>query len=320
MAKVLVIGQMHDQAIDILRARDDIELALIVDEFEADFADAVVDVDAIAVRTGKLSAAVLARAQQLKIVARHGVGYDNVDVAALTRRGIPLAVTADANAVSVAEQALHFMLALAKRSAAYDNATRTGNFAFRNSLEAVDLWRKKVLILGFGRIGQRVAKRCLAFEMNVSVFDPYIDQTLIQNQGCNPISDLNAALAVADVVTLHFPGGGDNVKFMDRTKLNQLKPSAFLINTARGDVIDEQALCECLRVGKIAAAGLDVFAQEPTPSDHPLWQLDNVIVSPHSSATTQEGYLRMGMRTMHNVLDALDGKLNPEMVINKEVL
>ena len=320
MTHVLVLGKMHPQGIDLLRARPQLKITMIEDEFAEDFAAAVADSDAIAVRTGTLTAELLDCAQRLKIVSRHGVGYDNIDVVALTRRRIPVAIAADANAVSVAEHMLYLMLALAKQGAAYDQATRSGDFAFRNSLQAIDLWQKTLLILGMGRIGRQVARRCQALDMRLLAYDPYIDQTIIRAHGCEPVSDLSAALASADVVTLHFPGGGANVKFIDHAKLQQLKSSAFLINTARGDVVDEAALYECLHSGRLRGAGLDVFAEEPTPADHPLLQLDNVIVSPHSAATTQEGAVRMSVRTIRNLLDALDGKLDPEMVVNKDVL
>lgn len=326
MAKVLVVGNMHERGLALLRERPDIELQVVGNEFAIDIGnskaidDDIASFDAIAVRIAAIDKALIERAERLRVVSRHGVGYDNIDVAALTRRGIPLAIAADANAVSVAEHALYLLLTLAKHGAAYHRAVIDGNFAFRNSLKAIDLWQKRLLIVGFGRVGRRVAARCLAFDMAVAAFDPYIDQAEIEAHGCEPVADLDSALARADAVSLHFPGGGANTRFINAERLRQLKPGALLINTARGDVLDEMALYEQLKGGRLAAAGLDVFATEPLPKDHPLLTLDNVVLSPHSAATTQEGAVRMAIRTIRNVLDGLDGCLDPNMVVNHNVL
>jgi len=320
MFKVLVIGKMHEQGIALLKARPDIEATIILDEFDSSFHTHVRDTDAIAVRTALLPAEVLNSAARLKIVSRHGVGYDSVDVAALTQRGIPLTITADANAVSVAEHAFYMMLSLAKQGFAYDRAARQGDFSFRNSLQAVDLWQKTLLIVGLGRIGRLFAQRAAAFEMRILAYDPYLESSVFEHYQCERVHELEPALRQADVVSLHFPGGGDNVKFIDARKLDCLRPSAILINAARGDIVDQEALYQRLRDKRIHGAGLDVFATEPMPVSDPLLQLDNVIVSPHSAATTQEGAVRMAVRTVQNILDGLDGRLNPVMVVNREVL
>ena len=320
MYKILVLGKMHEQGLALLDKRPDITATVILDEVNTAFHEQVRDVDAIAVRTAALPAAVLDRAERLKIVSRHGVGYDSVDVAALTRRGIPLTITADANSVSVAEHAFFLMMALEKHGFAYDRATRHGDFSFRNSLHAVDLKQKTLLIVGLGRIGRLLATRAAAFEMRVLAYDPYIKPEIFENSSCERVVDLDAALRQADVVSLHFPGGGTNVRFIDADKLDCLRPESILINTARGDIIDQDALYERLRAKRIRAAGLDVFAQEPIPADHPLLQLDNILLTPHSAAATQEGAVRMAVRAIQNVLDALDGRLNPAMAVNPEVL
>lgn len=320
MYKVLVLGHMHEQGLVLLQRRPDISVTLIQDESPDLFYPHLIDTDAIAVRMAKLSASVLAQARQLKIVSRHGVGYDNIDISALTKRGIPLAITADANAVSVAEHTFYLMLALAKQGFAYDQATRQGHFAFRNSLQAIDLWQKTLLIMGLGRIGRQVALRANAFGMRVLAYDPYIEDSVFEQYGCQRISDLVATLPEVDVLSLHFPGGSQNVGFIDASKLALLKPSAILINAARGDILDQEALYQRLCNGQLKAAGLDVFATEPLPADHPLTRLDNVLLSPHSAATTQEGAIRMAVRTLQNVLDALDGCLNDDMVVNPSIL
>lgn len=320
MAKLLVIGTIHESGLALARRRPDIELDILDDEFSTRIPAAVAGTDAVIVRIARLDAATLAAAERLQVVSKHGVGYDNIDVAALTRRGIPLAVTADANAVSVAEHTLYLMLAAARRGRDYDRAVRTGDFAFRNSLLAVDLWRKRLLLLGFGRIGSRVARRCLAFEMRVSVYDPFVDQAVITAAGCQPVADLDAALGEADVLSVHIPGGGDNVNFINRQRLARLQPGALLINTARGDVIDSAALRRRLQAGALAAAGLDVFASEPPAIDDPLLQRDNVVLSPHSAGTSREAAERVAVAAVENALAVVDGTPDPAMLVNPQVL
>jgi D-3-phosphoglycerate dehydrogenase len=268
-----------------------------------------------------LPAAVIERAECLKVVSRHGVGYDNIDVDALTRRGVPLAIAADANATAVAEHTLFFMLALAKQGLRYDRATRAGGWEVRNSLEAVDLLGRRVLVMGFGRIGREVAKRCAAFGMQVMVYDPYVQANLIEAAGdWRSVPDFQAVLSETDVLTVHLPLGPDSRSLIGAAELAALPGHAFVINAARGGIVDETALHDALVSGKIAGAALDVFDQEPPPEDHPLFALENVILSPHSAGLSKEAAIRMAVSTARNVLAGIDGRLDPAMVINREVL
>ncbi len=320
MAKVLVIGPIHEEGMKLFAARPDVEVEVIDGTLQAEIADKVVDVDGVALRTAPFPASVIERAARLKVVARHGVGYDNVDVAALTRRGIPLAIAADANASAVAEHTLFLMLALAKQGIRYDRATRTGDWEMRNSLAAVDLLDKRVLILGFGRIGREVAKRCAAFGMPIIVYDPYVPASDIEAAGYRSVGDFRAPLPETDVLTVHMPLGETTRHMIAAAELEALPASAFVINAARGGIIDEEALHHALTTGQIAGAGLDVFEEEPPPRDHPLFALDNVVLSPHSAGLSKEAAIRMAISTARNVLAGIDGTLDPAMVVNREVL
>jgi D-3-phosphoglycerate dehydrogenase len=263
---------------------------------------------------------VLEQAERLKVVSRHGVGYDNVDLDVLNRRGIPLALTADANATSVAEHVLFMMLHLAKRAASYDRATREGAWAVRNSLGAVDIGGRRLLIVGFGRIGKEVAKLCQAFRMQISVYDPYVPADVIQAAGCYPAETVETVLGETDILTVHMPLTDDTRNLVDEAAFKALPRDAFVINCARGGIVDETALHAALVSGEIAGAGLDVFEQEPPPGDHPLFALDNVILSPHSAGLTLECAKRMAVSTARNVLAGIDGDLDPSMVVNRNVL
>jgi D-3-phosphoglycerate dehydrogenase len=174
--------------------------------------------------------------------------------------------------------------------------------------------------VGFGRIGTRVAARCLAMEMTVLVHDPYMPTHAIEARGAIPAPDLDAAVAQADFITIHCPKTPETVGKFDAARLARMKPSAFLINTARGGIIDEPALHAALTAGRLAGAGLDVFAQEPTPADNPLLRLPNVITAPHMAGVTQESLDRMAINAARNILSVFDGRIEAENVINKEVL
>jgi D-3-phosphoglycerate dehydrogenase / 2-oxoglutarate reductase len=320
MPKVLVIQPFHEEGMKLLEARADVACE-VVDGALEELAQKIMDADGVTIRTSPLTGAVIDRAERLKVVSRHGVGYDNIDVAALTRRGIPLAIAADANATAVAEHTLYFMLALAKQGLRYDRATRAGQWAVRNSLDAVDLMGRRVLVMGFGRIGREVARRCAAFGMQVMVYDPYVQANVIEAAGdYRSVPDFQAALPQTDVLTVHMPLGADSRSLIGSAELDALPAHAFVINAARGGIVDEAALHDALTSNQIAGAALDVFDQEPPPDDHPLFALDHVILSPHSAGLSKEAAIRMAISTARNVLAGIDGQLDPSMVVNREVL
>jgi D-3-phosphoglycerate dehydrogenase len=321
MPKVLIIGAFHEDGMKLFAARPEVALEIVDGSDPAELMEKIRDADAVTIRTALLPAAAIERAERLKIVSRHGVGYDNIDVAALTARRIPLAIAADANATAVAEHTLYFMLALAKRGLAYDRATRENRWAVRNSLDAVDLLGRRVLVMGFGRIGREVARRCAAFGMAVMVYDPYVQANTIEAAGdYRSIPDFEAALSQTDILTVHMPLGEESRSLIGAQELSRLPPHAFVINAARGGIIDEPALYDALTTGKIAAAALDVFDQEPPPADHPLFTLPNVLLTPHSAGLSKEAAIRMAISTARNALAGIDGKLDATMVVNREVL
>ena len=320
MRKVLIIQPFHDEGMKLLEARSDIALE-IVDGALEELTEKIADADGVTIRTSPLPGSVIERAARLKVVSRHGVGYDNIDLGALNRRGIPLAIAADANATAVAEHTLYFMLALAKQGLRYDRATRDGRWAVRNSLDAVDLLGRRVLVMGFGRIGREVARRCAAFGMAVMVYDPYVQANVIEAAGdYRSVPDFQAALPETDILTVHMPLGADSRALIGHAELDALPSHAFVIKAARGGIVDEAALYNALTSGQIAGAALDVFEEEPPPEHHPLFALPNVILTPHSAGLSKEAAIRMAISTAKNVLAGIDGKLDPSMVVNREVL
>jgi len=278
------------------------------------------DADGVALTSTPLRAADIEAAPRLRAVGRIGVGYDAVDVAALNARGIPLMTCGTDNSPTVAEYAMYMMLALCKLGARMNSIPRQGRWAQRYDELNTELLGKTLLIIGFGRIGTRVAKRCLAMEMTVEVYDPYVPAEAIRAAGCKPVANLDAALPRADYVTIHCPKTPETVGMFDAARIARMKPSARLINTARGGLLDEAALYAALTAGKLAGAGVDVFSPEPPLTDNPLFTLQNVIVAPHMAGNSRESLNRAALTVVRNILSVLDGAPRTEYVVNPEAL
>lgn len=258
-------------------------------------------------------------APALKAVARVGVGYDAIDVPALTRRKVPLLITGIANSVSVAEQALAFMFAFAKRLNTLHALVVEQRWSDRFTCFPTDLSGKRVLIVGFGRIGSRMARRCVALDMHTQVYDPLITQDYVRSVGATPVADLDEALAGADYVSIHCPKEASTINLFDAARLARMKRGAVLINTARGGIVNEAALAQALTSGHLSGAGLDVLASEPPEAGNPLIGLPNVLCAPHMAGVTWEAWNRMACSAMQNVLGVLDGKPNREHTVNPQV-
>ncbi len=320
MKRVLVAGRLHDDGVAHLLQRSDVEAEFLEAPSCEEVAARLPDADALVVRTVLVTAEAIDSAPKLRVISRHGVGYDNIDVAALTRRRIPLTVVGDVNAVTVAEHAIAAMLALAKCLGRHDAAVRSGDWKLREAFASRELWRKTLLIVGFGRIGRELAARARAFDMKVVVYDPYVDADTVRASSYHSATDLIAALGDADYVSLHLPVGPQTKNIIGADALAGMRPSAFLVNTARGGLVDEDALDAALTEGQIAGAAIDVFADEPPQAGHALLQNDRVLLSPHIAGLTEECARRMAIVCVDNALAALDGTLDPKMVVNKEVL
>ena len=317
--KVLVVGQIHQDGINLLQARTDLTIKITEAHNESDLVKLVADADAILVRSAPITSLVIDSAPNLKVVSRHGVGFNSVDVEALTARRIPLTIAVGGNAVSVAEHTLYLILALAKQGQRYDTAARQGDFNFRNAPIAREIETSQLLVIGFGRIGTQVTRRALAFGMVVHVYDPYVPDRAIQDQAAQVVRNLHDALPQMDVVSVHCPLNEKTKNLIGNHELSLMKPNALLINTARGGIVDEAALHDTLTQGGIAGAGIDVFVTEPTNPSLNLLELENVVVSPHCAGITVESSARTAWIAAQNILDGLDSRLDEAFVVNREV-
>jgi D-3-phosphoglycerate dehydrogenase len=318
--RLLLPNTMARAGWQVAEARDDVEAipyapSMPTPEFHA----ALKDIDGVSLALTRYGEPELAASPRMRVVARIGVGFDSVDVPALTKRKIPLMTVGIANSPSVAEQAFSLMFHLAKRNADHDAFVRGGTWREQMTIFPIDFLEKTVLIVGFGRIGTRFAKRALAFEMRVLVYDPYVSPETIRAAGCEPVKDLDAAVAEADFITVHCPKNAETIDLFDAKRLARMKPTAYIVNTARGGIVNEQALADILAAKKIAGAGIDVFEKEPAPVDHPLLKLSNCVVAPHMAGVTKESMGRMAVAAVENILSVLDGNPRKENAVNPEV-
>jgi D-3-phosphoglycerate dehydrogenase / 2-oxoglutarate reductase len=322
--KIFITESFSQAGRTLLGERDDIEMVEFSNMISAgDFQEKLREhapVHGVALGATRFGETELEASGDMQVVTRIGVGFDAVDVPALSKRKVPLMVAGTANSPSVAEQALFMMLTLAKRASEMDTIVKGNKWSARLGALPYDLFGKTVLIIGFGRIGTRTAKRCLAMEMTVLIYDPYKPAADIKAAGCEPVADLDAALPRADFVSIHCPKNPETVGMFSAARIKLMKPTAYLVNTARGGIVDEKALHQALVSKKLAGAGLDVFEQEPPPSDNPLLALNNVITAPHVAGVTREAVDRMSEQTARNILSALDGTPIRANVINPDVL
>ncbi|MEW5963991.1 MAG: hydroxyacid dehydrogenase [Pseudomonadota bacterium] len=317
MRVVLLTEPIDEAGRAMLAARGDVEIVdghgLGADEM----AHALARAHAIAVRVMPLPAELLAAARRLEVVAKHGVGVDNIDVAHCTARGIPVANTPGANAIAVAEHAMMLMLALAKDALRQDRAVRGGNWSGRLANTPFELHGRTLLVIGFGRSGQELARRARAFGMCVLAAGRSLDAGILAALEVEPVADWRAALPAADVVSINIPRPAGAGHMIGAAELAAMRRGALLVNCARGGIVDEAALAAALRDGQLAGAGLDVLGEEPPRADNPLLGLDNVMLSPHVAGNTGEAARRMAAATAANVLAAFDGRLDPACVVNR---
>ena len=317
--KIAVMGEIHQDGWEIFE-KNNLKSVELTNFEENTLKKELSEVDAILLRTAKLSNNVLSFCKQLKIVSRHGVGYDNVDVNYLNQNNIALGITSTSNAVSVAEHVLTSFLYLSKNIHLSDKLTREGRFNDKSSLpNFFELYKKNIVIFGFGRIGKAVAKRCLGFEANVFVYDPFVSKDAVEKNNCKVV-DKTDGLKIADYISIHLPLNTETKNFIDEQEFSKMKETAIVVNTARGGIINETSLVNALQNKKILGAGLDVFEKEPPDENHPLFNLDNVILSPHNAALTIECRKRMAAEAAENIAFFLldNKKLNLDNIVNKD--
>ncbi len=273
------------------------------------------DIDAAIVGVDHVTAEVFEAANKLKVLSRYGIGFDRVDLEAATRHGVIVTNTPGANSVAVAELTIGLMLALARHIPRQDRGIRREDWT---PVPGVELSGLTLGLIGLGRIGQEVARRAAAFDMQIIFYDPYPPAPEVLARLNLRSCDLDTLLAESDFVSLHLPLLDSTRNLISGQAFTKMKSSAYLVNTARGGIVDEQALFEALSAGRLAGAAFDAFEREPS-IDNPLLQLDNFVSTPHAGSSTRQTTMRMGIMASENALIVLKGE-HPKNVVNPAVL
>ena len=316
MKKILIIQDIDNKGKELLSNHPDYEFEVINDVNDPELKKKIIDCDGASLRTSKLPGEIINLGKKLKIISRHGVGYDNIDLETCKKKDITIAITATANAVAVAEHVMFMLLNISKRKNMYDDCVKNGDFNDRNKLpKTQEIWGKNILIAGFGRIGQSLIKRCLGFEMNVFVFDPFVSSEKIESLGGKKIENFKDAVSSMDALSLHVPLNNETKNMINLDLLKTMKKNCIIINAARGGIINEYDLDKALNDNLIFGAGLDVFEAEPPDNDNPLLKNDKVFLSPHTAAFTEECMIRMAKETTQNIVDFFDNKLDKSKIV-----
>ena len=316
MHKVAIIEKIHQDGINLLKNNSAFEYEVIEDTSEENLMKILPNFDGCTLRVSKLNEKILSKCKNLKVISRHGVGYDNVDLNYIKKNKITLLITATANAVAVAEHVIYMMLSISKSINQYDQEVRIGNFKKSASkITTLELFNKEILILGFGRIGKSLIKRCLGFDMKVKIFDPFVSEDIIKKFGGLKVESLDDGLKTCDYLSLHVPLTEKTKNMLDYSKLKTMKNTAIIINTSRGGIINEADLDKAINEKIIFGAGLDVFEKEPVNKNNPLLKNNKVLLSPHSATFTNECKSRMSLETTKNIIDFFENKIDKSMIV-----
>jgi len=318
MYKIAIVDKMHEDGISLLEKNSKFKCEIIEDLSKENLISKLPDFDGITLRRGKIDAEILEKCKKLKVISRHGVGYDNVDIKFLKENKISLLVTATTTSTSPAEHIMFMILNISKSFNLFDESVRNGKFdkIMHMKHNSFELFNKKILIVGFGRIGKKLIKKCLGFDIEVLVYDPFVDKKIIESLGGKKINSLDEGLKEAHILSLSVPLTKDTHNMINLEKMKIMKKTAIIINTSRGGIINEKDLNTALDTEIIYGAGIDVFEKEPPEENNPLLKNKKVLLSPHAATFTRECTSDMAIQTAQNIIDFFENNLNKLMVVN----
>jgi len=316
MYKIAIIESFHKSGLELFNKNKNFSYEIIEDVSEENLIKKLPNFDGCTLRVSKLNKKILENCPNLKIISRHGVGYDNVDVEFLKEKKMTLCITSNANAIAVAEHVMYMMLSISKGIISHDQSVRNGLFKKGiSNIETFELNGKEILIVGFGRIGRSLVSKCKSFNMNIKIFDPYVNEKEIAYLKCKKVDNLEEAFKTADYISLHIPLTKDTENLINLETFKTMKKNLILINTSRGGVINELDLDYALKNKLIFGAGIDVFKIEPVTNENPLIKNKRVLLSPHSATFTNECKIRMAENTVQNIIDFFENKLDNSMTV-----
>jgi len=317
MYKIAIVDKIHEDGINLLKKNPKFECEVIEDISKKNLISKLPNFDGMTLRRGKIDAEILEKCKNLKVISRHGVGYDNVDINFLKKNNIKLLVTATTTSISPAEHIMFMILNISKGIDFFDKSVRQGEFGSVMHIKhnTFELSNKKILIIGFGRIGRQLIKRCLGFEMKVHAYDPFVDKKTIESFGGKKVDELNIGLQEADIISLSVPLTKETHNMINMDKMKMMKKNAVIINTSRGGIVNEKDLNEALNKNIIYGAGLDVFEKEPPENNNPLLSNKKVVLSPHAATFTKECLSKMSMETTQNIINFFENKLDKLKIV-----
>ena len=317
MIKIALVDKMHEDGINLLKKNPKFECEIIEDLSKKNLMSRLPNFDGITLRRGKIDSEILEKCKKLKVISRHGVGYDNVDIKYLKEKKISLLVTGTTTSVSPAEHIMFMILNISKSFNLFDQSVRNGKFdtIMHMKHNSFELHNKKILIVGFGRIGKKLIKRCLGFEMKVFVYDPFVNKKIIEDFGGIKIDNFDEELKKTDVLSLSVPLTKLTYNMINLEKMKMMKNTSIIINTSRGGIINENDLNTALDKEIIYGAGIDVFEKEPPNSDNLLLNNKKVLLSPHAATFTRECTSSMAVQTAQNIIDFFEKKTNDLMIV-----
>jgi D-3-phosphoglycerate dehydrogenase len=318
MYKIGISDTMKDKGIELLMNYKYFDCEIVTDLSRENLLLKLPKFDGITLRRGKIDREILNKCDKLKVIARHGVGYDSVDTKCLKEKDIILLVAHNSTSTSPAEHIMFMIMNIYKGVGMFDSMVRNGDFVkaiHLNIEENFELLNKTVLIAGFGRIGKKLIKKCLGFDMKVIVFDPYVDDAIIKSFGGIKVVTLEEGLKEADILSLSLPLNNETKNFITLKEMKLMKKSSIIINAARGGVVNEEDLNNALNNNIIAFAGIDVFEKEPPTSSNPLIINKKVVLSPHAATFTKEGLESMAIETAQNIIDFFEDRVEQAKVV-----
>jgi len=316
---ILLTGSIYEKALKKLKLRSDIQFSQ-KDANEAELMNMVKqqNTQIFIVRGGKISADIINSAPGLKAIIKHGVGFNNININEAKKRNIPVFYTPNANYESVAEHALALIMILIKQIHRYNQEMKSNRKWCKGKYQPVELQEKTLGLIGLGRIGRRLIELVLPFHLRTLAYDPFLSLSEVPDS-VEMVQSLDQLLKISDIVSIHCPLNGQTENLISSNELSQMKKTAFLVNTARGAIIDQQALIRALQEGIITGAGLDTFAQEPLPEDSPLYKMENVIMTPHIGGTAKESYMRMGEEVVEMAIKIIEGRIEEIIPENRVI-
>jgi D-3-phosphoglycerate dehydrogenase len=319
MFNIGIIDKINSKGIDLLRSKENFTFEIITDLSKDNLLKKLPAYDGITLRRGKINSEILKTCNKLKVISRHGVGYDNVDTNYLKNNDIKLLVTDASTSTSPAEHIMFMILSIYKGVNMFDKLVRKGEFNKAIHLEMnnnFEIFGKNILIVGFGRIGKKLIKKCLGFDLKVNIYDPFISADIINSFGGHKIDDLNKGLTQADIVSLSLPLNEKTNNLIKLRELKLMKKSSILINASRGGMVNEKDLDFALRNKIIFYAGIDVFEKEPPEENNPLLSNERVLLSPHAATFTKECLENMSIETVTNIINYFENKIDKSKIVS----